>query len=365
MIVGLPKEIKNNEHRVGLTPDSVSEICLNGHDVFVETNCGKEIGFTNEKYEAAGAKILNSAAEVYEKSELIVKVKEPMESEVQYLNSDITLFTYLHLAGNPSLAKKLIDTGVRGIAYETVTSSDNTFPLLAPMSAIAGQIAFNVGNYFLLKQNKGRGVLIGTLDDLDLGLVTIIGCGVAGEEALQKAINNGVEVNLIDLSEERLTQLKSKYGNEKINYIVSTPDTIAESIKNSDLILGSVYSLGKNAPKVVTDNMLDAVKPGAVMVDISIDQGGCFETSSPTTHDDPTFIHKGIVHYCVTNMPGAVPLTASNALNRATISYIHELTNKGIDQALNENKYLKDGLNIDKKDVPNILVREALDSLLN
>ena len=254
---------------------------------------------------------------------------------------------------------------MRGIAYETVTSPDNTFPLLAPMSAIAGQIAFNVGNYFLLKQNKGRGVLIGTLDGLDLGLVTIIGCGVAGEESLQKAVNNGVEVNLIDLSEQRLSQLKSKYGDEKINYIVSTPDSIADSIKDSDLILGSVYSLGKNAPKVVTDSMLDAVKPGAVMVDISIDQGGCFETSSPTTHDDPTFIHKGIVHYCVTNMPGAVPLTASNALNRATISYIHELTNKGIDQALNENQYLKDGLNIDKKDVPNILVREALDSLLN
>ena len=230
MIVGLPKEIKNNEHRVGLTPDSVSEISANGHDVFVETNCGQEIGFTNEKYEAAGAKILNSAAEVYKKSELIVKVKEPMESEFQYLNSDITLFTYLHLAGNPSLAKKLIDTGVRGIAYETVTSPDNTFPLLAPMSAIAGQIAFNVGNYFLLKQNKGRGVLIGTLDDLDLGLVTIIGCGVAGEEALQKAVKNGVEVNLIDLSEERLTQLKSKYGDEKINYIVSTPDAIALSL---------------------------------------------------------------------------------------------------------------------------------------
>ena len=365
MIVGLPKEVKNNEHRVGLTPNSVKEITDNGHEVFIENNCGKEIGFTNEIYEAAGAHILNSASEVYGKSELVVKVKEPMESEFQYLNSDVTLFTYLHLAGNPILAKKLINTGVKGIAYETVTSPDNTYPLLAPMSAIAGQIAFNVGNYFLLKQNKGRGVLIGTLDDLDLGLATIIGCGVAGEEALKKAVNNGVEVNLIDLSEERLTQLKSKYGDEKINYIVSTPDAIAESIKNSDLILGSVYSLGKNAPKVVTDNMLDAVKPGAVMVDISIDQGGCFETSSPTTHDDPTFIHKGIVHYCVTNMPGAVPLTASNALNRATISYIHELTNKGIDQALNENKHLKDGLNIDKKDVPNMLVREALDSLLN
>ena len=234
MIVGLPKEIKNNEHRVGLTPDSVSEISANGHDVFVETNCGKEIGFTDKKYEEAGAKILNTAGEVYEKSELIVKVKEPMESEFQFLNSDTTLFTYLHLAGNPSLAKKLIDTGVRGIAYETVTSPDNTFPLLAPMSAIAGQLAFNVGNYFLLKQNKGRGVLIGTLDGLDLGLVTIIGCGVAGEESLQKAVNNGVEVNLIDLSEQRLSQLKSKYGNKKINYIVSTPDSIAESITNSD-----------------------------------------------------------------------------------------------------------------------------------
>ena len=365
MIVGLPKEIKNNEHRVGLTPDSVAEITKNGHEVVVQRDCGLEIGFTNEKYEEAGAKILDNASQVYEKSELIIKVKEPMESEVQYLNSDITLFTYLHLAGNPDLAKKLIDSGVRGIAYETVTSPDNTYPLLAPMSAIAGQIAFNVGNYFLLKQNAGKGVLIGTLDGVDLGLVTIIGCGVAGEESLKKAIRNGVEVNLVDLSEERLTDLKSKYGDNKINYIVSSPDSIADSIRNSDLILGSVYSLGKNAPKVITDRMLDLVNPGSVMVDISIDQGGCFESSKPTTHDDPTFIHKGIVHYCVTNMPGAVPLTASNALNRATMSYIHELTNKGIDVALNENKYLRDGLNIDNKDVPNHLVREALESLDN
>ena len=365
MIVGLPKEIKNNEHRVGLTPASVAEIIKNGHEVVVQRDCGLEIGFTNEKYEEAGAKILDNASSVYEKSELIIKVKEPMESEVQYLNSDITLFTYLHLAGNPDLAKKLIDSGVRGIAYETVTSPDNTYPLLAPMSAIAGQIAFNVGNYFLLKQNAGKGVLIGTLDGVDLGLVTIIGCGVAGEESLKKAIRNGVEVNLVDLSEERLTDLKSKYGDNKINYIVSSPDSIADSIRNSDLILGSVYSLGKNAPKVITDRMLDLVNPGSVMVDISIDQGGCFESSKPTTHDDPTFIHKGIVHYCVTNMPGAVPLTASNALNRATMSYIHELTNKGIDVALNENKYLRDGLNIDNKDVPNQLVREALESLDN
>ncbi len=365
MIVGLPKEVKNNEHRVGLTPDSVEQIVKNGHEVFVENNCGAEIGFTNEKYEAAGATILNTPSEVYKKSELIIKVKEPMDSEIQYLNSDITLFTYLHLAGNPSLAKKLIDSGVRGIAYETVTSSDNSYPLLAPMSAIAGQIAFNVGNYFLLKQNKGRGVLIGTLDNEDLGLVTIIGCGVAGEESLQKAIKNGVNVNLIDLSEKRLSELKLKYGEDKINYIISTPDAIAESIKESDLVLGSVYSLGKNAPKVVTDAMLDALKPGTVMVDISIDQGGCFETSKPTTHDKPTFIYKDIVHYCVTNMPGAVPLTATNALNRATISYIHELTNKGILKALDENKFLKDGLNIENNKVPNDLVREALDSLLS
>ena len=365
MIVGLPKEVKNNEYRVGLTPDSVKQITESGHEVYVETNCGKEIGFTNDKYEAAGANILNTPSEVYEKSELIVKVKEPMESEIQYLNSDITLFTYLHLAGNPSLAKKIIDTGVRAIAYETVTSSDNTYPLLAPMSAIAGQIAFNVGNYFLLKQNKGRGVLIGTLDGVDLGLVTIIGCGVAGEESLQKAIKNGVNVNLIDLSQERLSELETIYGNDKIKYITSTPDAIAESISESDLILGSVYSLGKNAPKVVTDSMLDSLKPGTVMVDISIDQGGCFETSKPTTHDNPIFIHKDIVHYCVTNMPGAVPLTASNALNRATLGYILELTNKGIDSALEENQYLRDGLNIEKKEVPNKLVKEALESLLD
>ena len=363
MKIGVPKEIKNNENRVGLTPEAAASLVEHGHSVFIESSSGSGIGFFDQDYMNVGCQNLAGAREIYDSSELIIKVKEPMESEIEYLDASKTLFTYLHLAGNPILADKLINSGVKGIAYETVTSSDGSFPLLAPMSAIAGQIGFNVGNYFLLKQNQGRGVLLGSLDGMNLGLVTIIGCGVAGEEALKKAVQNNVEVNLIDLSEERLDQLKEKYQNHKINFIHSTPESIHSSIKESDLVLGCVYSLGKNAPKVVSDAMLDSMKPGSVMVDISIDQGGCFETSSPTTHDAPTFIHKDIVHYCVTNMPGAVPLTATNALNRATLKYIHDLANKGIDAALSDDEHLMNGLNIQDGVVVNTLVKEALDEL--
>ena len=365
MIIGVPAEVKNNENRVGLTPDSVKHLTNIGNEILVQDGAGTNIGLTNDLYISAGAKILDSAEDVYKSSEMIVKVKEPIPDEYCFLREDLTLFTYLHLAGDPENAKKLIDTGVTGIAYETVTAADGSMPLLAPMSTIAGQLAIVVGSYHLLKHNKGKGVMIGKLNNIEPRVVSVIGAGVAGTQSISKALDNHALVKVLDTSESKLQKLESEFGSKNIEYILSTSDSVQSAINESDLVVGSVYVVGKEAPKVVTKEMLVSMKPGTVMVDVSIDQGGCFETSRPTTHDNPTFIENDIVHYCVTNMPGAVPLTASNALNRATISYIHELTNKGIDQALNENQYLKDGLNIDKKDVPNILVREALDSLLN
>ena len=360
MIIGVPSEVKNNEYRVGLTPDSVLAIVNNGHQVFIQDNAGAAIGFSNENYTEAGATVLDTAEEVYSSAELVIKVKEPVESEFKYLRPDLTLFTYLHLAGDPENAKKLVSTGVTGIAYETVTSNDRSMPLLAPMSAIAGQISVVVGSYHLLKHNSGKGVLIGAFDDIAPRVVTVIGAGVAGTEAIAKAIANEAFVKVIDLSESKLKELESRFGNTNIEYIKSTPDSIKEAVIASDLVIGSVYVIGKKAPKIVTLDMINQMKPGTVMVDISIDQGGCFESSKPTTHDNPTFLVNDVVHYCVTNMPGAVPLTATLALNKVTLPYILELANNGIKNTLNENIHLRNGLNASNGEIKHPGVFEAL-----
>ena len=277
------------------------------------------------------------------------------------MRDDLTLFTYLHLAGDPQNAKKLIDTGVTGIAYETVTSDNGSMPLLAPMSTIAGQLAFTVGTYHLLKQNLGKGVMIGNLKDIDPRVVTVIGAGVSGTQSIHKAIENHAHVKVVDSSQKKLSQLESELGSENIEYILSTDESVQSSINESDLVIGSVYVVGKEAPKVVKKEMLKSMNPGTVMVDVSIDQGGCFETSEPTTHDNPTFLKNDIVHYCVTNMPGAVPLTATLALNKATLSYITELADKGIQKALEENEHLNNGLNISNGNIIHPGVKEALD----
>ena len=357
MKIGVPAEVKNNEHRVGLTPESVKTLSDLGHQLFVQSNAGHDIGFTNHLYELSGAEIIDSAAEVYKSSDLIIKVKEPVESEFQFLRNDMTLFTYLHLAGDPSQAKKLLETGVTGIAYETVTADDGSLPLLAPMSAIAGQLGVVVGSYHLLKPNNGRGTL---LSELDPRIVTVIGAGVAGKEAIAKAKANHAQVRVIDLNHSKLQELKIEFGEEEMEYIISTPDAIREAISDSDIVIGSVYVVGKEAPKVVSREMLDDMNEGSVLVDISIDQGGCFESSKPTNHDEPTFIENGVLHYCVTNMPGAVPLSATCALNRATLPFIKELANKGINQALNENKHLMNGLNIQNGEIIHPAIKEAL-----
>ena len=357
MKIGVPAEVKNNEHRVGLTPESVKTLSDLGHQLFVQSNAGHDIGFTNHLYELSGAEIIDSAAEVYKSSDLIIKVKEPVESEFQFLRNDMTLFTYLHLAGDLSQAKKLLETGVTGIAYETVTADDGSLPLLAPMSAIAGQLGVVVGSYHLLKPNNGRGTL---LSELDPRIVTVIGAGVAGKEAIAKAKANHAQVRVIDLNHSKLQELKIEFGEEEMEYIISTPDAVRKAISDSDIVIGSVYVVGKEAPKVVSREMLDDMNEGSVLVDISIDQGGCFESSRPTNHDEPTFIEDGVLHYCVTNMPGAVPLSATSALNRATLPFIKELANKGIDQALNHNKHLMNGLNIQNGEIIHPAIKEAL-----
>ena len=361
MIIGVPSEVKNNENRIGMTPDSVSNLTKKGHEVFVQENAGANIGFFDQDFISAGAKILKTPEDVYKSSEMIVKVKEPIPSEYKFLREDLTLFTYLHLAGDPQNAKKLIDTGITGIAYETVTSDNGSMPLLAPMSTIAGQLAFTVGTYHLLKQNLGKGVMIGNLKDIDPRVVTVIGAGVSGTQSIHKAIENHAHVKVVDSSQKKLSQLESELGSENIEYILSTDESVQSSINESDLVIGSVYVVGKEAPKVVKKEMLKSMNPGTVMVDVSIDQGGCFETSEPTTHDNPTFLKNDIVHYCVTNMPGAVPLTATLALNKATLSYITELADKGIQKALEENEHLNNGLNISNGNIIHPGVKEALD----
>jgi alanine dehydrogenase len=360
MKIGVPKEIKNHEYRVGLTPDSASEILKNNHEVFIQKDAGSEIGFSNEDYERAGAIIIDNAKELYELSELIVKVKEPIPEEFKYLSNKHTVFAYLHLAGDPKTGLELASTGITGIALETVTADNGTMPLLSPMSAIAGQLSIVVGSYHLLKPNKGMGTLIGAFQDVEPRVVTVIGAGVAGTEAIEKAIDNKAHLKIIDLSEKRLNELEAIYGSENIEYILSTESAIESALIESDLVIGAVYVIGKQAPKVVKNSMLKKMKPGAVMVDISIDQGGCFESSKPTTHANPTYDQDGIIHYCVTNMPGAVPLTATQALNKSTLPYILELANRGIDNALAKNKHLANGLNVKNSEVVHDAVKEAL-----
>ena len=344
MLIGVPKEIKEDEYRVGLTPRSVASLSSQGHKVFIEYDLGAKIGFSNQQYIDSGAIISDTPEDLYQSSELIVKVKEPQISELPYLNDKHILFTFLHLAGNPDLACMLRDTGVTGLAYETLVASDGSLPLLAPMSEIAGKISIVVGNYHLLKPYNGKGVLLSRINDLDLRTITVIGAGVAGRNAIDASINLGAKVNVIDLDEEKLKTLKQKYPMNLEGYL-SNDSNITKCISESDLIIGSVYLTGKKAPTIITRSMLEQIKPGTVLVDISIDQGGCFETSKPTTHQDPTFLIDDILHYCVSNMPGAVPLTASESLNSASLSYVQKLANNDLNLLLNEQDF-KSGLNI-------------------
>ncbi|NGX41963.1 MAG: Alanine dehydrogenase [Chlamydiae bacterium] len=344
MIVGIPKEIKEYEFRVGATPSMVRALVESGHQVLVEKNAGEAIGFTNEMYQFHGARVVETAADVY-KSEMIIKVKEPQESEFKYLYEGQILFCYLHLAPDPIQTKRLIESKVVAIAYETVTDSKGQLPLLVPMSEIAGRIAIQAGAVSLQMNNGGKGRLLGGVPGVFPSNVVVIGGGVVGTEAARMAMGLGANVTILDKNIDRLRVLDAQYG-PTLKTLYSTPTEIETVLKWADLVVGAVLIPGKTAPKLITRDMLKTMTPGSVIVDVAIDQGGCAETSRPTTHGDPTFVEEGVLHYCVANMPGACARTSTQALTNATMDYALEIANKGYRQALWENVGLRNGLNV-------------------
>ncbi|SIS66373.1 L-alanine dehydrogenase [Thalassolituus maritimus] len=345
MRVGVPKEIKNHEYRAGLTPDSVRELVHRGHDVFVETGTGEAIGFTDDLYLNSGAEVVSSAAELFDVAELIIKVKEPQASEVELLTSKHTLFTYLHLAPDHDLTDSLIASGATCIAYETVTDEQGRLPLLAPMSEIAGRMAVQAGAHSLEMAAGGRGVLLSGAAGVPAAEVIILGGGVVGSNALAVAVGMGARVTVLDTSMNRLRELDSHYGN-RINTVYSTRTALDEHLARADLVVGAVLLPGASAPKLIKHSHLHSMKRGSVIVDVAIDQGGCAETSHPTTHESPVFTEENIVHYCVANMPGAVARTSTLALNNATLPFILALANHGVKEALVADTNLLNGLNV-------------------
>ncbi|WP_163102008.1 alanine dehydrogenase [Peribacillus alkalitolerans] len=345
MRIGVPKEIKNNENRVALTPAGVVAFKNAGHEVYIESNAGIGSGFTNEAYMSAGAVIVEEASSVWETAEMIMKVKEPLESEYKYFRKDLVLFTYLHLAAEPELAEALKENGVFAIAYETVTVN-NTLPLLTPMSEVAGRMSAQIGAQFLEKPKGGKGILLGGVPGVKRGKVTIIGGGVVGTNAAKIAIGLGADVTIIDLSPDRLRQLDDIFGNE-ITTLMSNPFNLAQAVSESDLVIGAVLIPGAKAPKLVTEEMVKTMSPGSVIVDVAIDQGGIFETVDHiTTHDNPTYEKHGVVHYAVANMPGAVPQTSTIALTNVTVPFALQIANKGAVQAVKDNASLAKGVNV-------------------
>lgn len=344
MVIGTVKEIKIGENRVGLTPYGTQILIQNRHTVLVEKDAGTGSGFSNEDYKKAGAKIVPSAAEVYKKAEMIIKVKEPQEAEFKYYRPGLILYTYLHLAAEPKVTKMLLEKKVTGIAYETVELSDGSLPLLTPMSEVAGRMAIQVGAYFLQKPNGGEGKLLGGVPGVTPGRVVIFGTGVVSTNAAKMAMGLGAHVTIFGRNLERLRYLDDVFGGRLITQF-SYPAAIEEAITQADLVVSGVLVTGAKAPKLVARKMLKKMKKGAVIVDVAIDQGGSFETSRPTTHADPVYEVDGIIHYCVTNMPGAVPYTSTLALTNATVKYALDLAGKGIKKAVLDDPSLAKGVN--------------------
>lgn len=359
MLIGVPKEVKPSEYRVGLVPHSVQELVVNGHQVFVETEAGAGINCTDEMYEKAGAKVVSNAREVYLQAELIIKVKEPQPSEFSLIKENQILFTYLHLAPNLRLTEALLANKCTAIAYETVTDDHGRLPLLAPMSAVAGRLAIQAGANALEKTRGGRGILLGGIPGVERGTVVVIGGGVVGSNALRMAVGKEAQVVVLDKNIHRLQQLDSEFG-AKISTVYATNAAIENWTLEADLIIGAVLIPGHTAPRLIDREILSRMHRNAVMVDVSIDQGGCFATSKPTTHDNPTYVVDGVIHYCVTNMPGAVPRTATFALNNATLPFILKIANQGYKGALLGDKNLLNGLNIHKGMVTYRAVASAL-----
>jgi alanine dehydrogenase len=344
MRIGVPKEIKNNENRVAMTPAGVVNLVNFGHEVYIETGAGIGSSFTDEDYKAAGALIVESAEEAWAQ-DMVMKVKEPLAEEYGYFREGLILFTYLHLAPEPELTKALIENKVVGIAYETVQLPNGSLPLLTPMSEVAGRMSTQIGAQFLEKVHGGKGILLGGVPGVQRGKVTIIGGGVAGTNAAKMAVGLGAQVTMIDLNPDRLRQLDDIFGSD-ITTLMSNPLNIAEAVKASDLVIGAVLIPGAKAPKLVSEEMIQSMNPGSVVVDIAIDQGGIFETTDRiTTHDNPTYEKHGVVHYAVANMPGAVPRTSTIALTNVTVPYAVQIANKGYKQACLDNEALLKGIN--------------------
>ena len=347
MRIGVPKEIKPQENRIGLTPDSVKTLVSEGHEVLVENNGGFEAGFDNDQYKNAGAKIIEKATDIFNDAEIIVKVKEPQKVEVEMIKENQIVYTYLHLAAAKELTEGLVKSKSINIAYETITDDNGRLPLLAPMSAVAGRMSVQAGAHCLEKNQKGRGVLLGGAPGGEPANVLILGGGVVGENAATIATGMKAKVHVVDKSEARLKQLVEMFG-DKIFPEQSDKIDLKKLVAEADLIVGGVLIPGAEAPKLVTKDMLKLMKRGSVIVDVAIDQGGCVETSKPTTFNDPTFIVDDVVHYCVANMPGGVPRTSTIALNKATLPYLVKLANRGYQKALSEDKNFLAGLNVHK-----------------
>jgi alanine dehydrogenase len=360
MRVGVPKEIKVHEYRVGLTPASVAELVAHGHEVFVEAKAGSGIDCPDKAYEKAGAKILPTAADVFAQSDMIVKVKEPQPQEIAMLEARHLLFTYLHLAADKPQAEGLMKSGATCIAYETVTSKSGALPLLKPMSEVAGRMSVQVGAHYLEKEPGGRGVLLGGVPGVAPAKVAILGGGVSGVNAAQMAVGMRADVTIYDISNERLAELDMFFGSQ-IKTAYASRDAIARAVEQSELVIGAVLVPGAAAPKLVTREMLKTMKRGSVLVDIAIDQGGCFETSHPTTHSEPVYEVDGIIHYCVANMPGAVARTSAFALNNATLPFAIKLANLGAEEAMRQDPHLANGLNVSGGKIRHQAVAEALE----
>ena len=362
MLIGVPKEIKAQEFRVGMTPAGVRELAGNGHQVLVQRSAGAGTGLTDELYAAAGATIVDSAEQVFAETDLVVKVKEPQAQECRWLRPGQTLFTYLHLAADLKQAELLMDSGATCIAYETITSQQGGLPLLAPMSLVAGRLSVQAGAHHMEVHQGGNGTLLGGVPGVAPAKVLVLGGGVVGSSALRVALGMGAEVTVIDRSVSKLAELDEQYRGQ-LRTIYSTAESIEEHAREADLIIGAVLIPGASAPKLISADMLRLLKPGTVLVDVAIDQGGCFETSRPTTHADPTYVIDDVVHYCVANMPGAVARTATLALTNATLPYVVRLASKGSRETLLSDEHFSAGLNVFEGQLTHQAVAEALDTV--
>ncbi len=359
MLIGVPKEIKIHEYRVGLTPSSVREITSHGHSVIIETDAGAGIGCGDEDYGDAGADIAADAGEIFAKAEMIVKVKEPQSAERRMLRRDQLLFTYLHLAPDPEQTRDLVESGAVCVAYETVTRPDGGLPLLAPMSQVAGRMSIQAGAHCLERENGGKGILLGGVPGVAPAHVVVIGGGVVGRNAAYMALGMAADVTVLDSNVDVLSSLAMEFGSA-LKTVYSTREALESYVLSADLVVGGVLIPGAEAPRLVSEDMVERMAPGSVLVDVSIDQGGCFETSRPTTHADPTYVVHDVVHYCVANMPGAVPRTSTYALNNVTLPYTLALADKGYRAALEENEFFLAGLNVCRGKVTHRAVAEDL-----